>query len=318
MKTDELPKIILAGGTGFLGLALAKHFNAAGYSVVILTRLVKANCPWQQVQWDGRTLGAWTAQLEGAVAVVNLCGKSVDCRYNAENRRPLIHSRTEPTAILGQAIAQCQQPPTAWLNASTATIYRHNLSPKAWDESCTDYTAESEAKDAFSIEIAQAWEAAFNSAETPRTRKIILRTAMVLGHGSNSVYPVLCRMARLGLGGTAATGKQYVSWVHEEDFCRIIEFLICRTELNGIFNIAAPNALTNATMMKHFRQHVRMPLGLPAARWMLELGAFFLRTETELILKSRHVYPARLIQNGFQFHFPTFAEALENLGKVLE
>ena len=312
MTTSE-NKLILAGGSGFLGNALARHFNALGWDVVILTRKPSARNPLaREVAWDGETFGQWTRELDGATALVNLSGRSVDCRYTPANRRIIMNSRVKPTRILGEALAQCATPPRVWLNASSATIYRHTLDAP-WDETGTDFAATPAVHDEFSLEVIHAWERAFNQAITPRTRKVALRTTMVLGHARNSVFPVLCRLARLGLGGRMGSGKQFVSWLHQEDFCRGVEWLITHEEVSGPVNLAAPNPLPNADMMRLFRELVGAPIGLPATEWMLEIGAFFLRTETELILKSRRVLPGKLLASGFQFHFPTMQTALLNL-----
>jgi uncharacterized protein (TIGR01777 family) len=305
-------RLILAGGSGFLGQLFARHFAARGREVVVLTRRPHAHCGAAcEVVWDGRTLGEWTRELEGAEAVINLAGRSVDCRYHARNRREIMQSRLEPTRALGEAIARCATPPRVWLNASTATIYRHTFGP-AWDEAGA-IGAAPEAKDAFSIEVAMAWEREFNAATTPRTRRVALRSAMVLGHARNSVFPVLRRMTRLGLGGRMGSGRQFVSWIHHEDFCRAVEFLLEHDEIVGVVNLAAPNPLPNADMMRLFRDACGRSIGLPASEWMLELGAFLLRTETELIIKSRCVAPGRLLAAGFQFRFPELRGAVADL-----
>jgi uncharacterized protein (TIGR01777 family) len=197
-----------------------------------------------------------------------------------------------------------------WINASTATIYKHTFGP-AWDEGGV-IEATPEAKDAFSIEVAQAWEAELNAANTPGVRKIAMRAAMVLGHGGNSVLPMLARLCRLRLGGAMAGGRQFVSWVHERDFCRAVAFLI-ESELSGAVNVAAPGPVTNTEMMAVIRRAVGVRMGLPAARWMLELGAFFMRTETELIIKSRRVVPGKLAAAGFGFEFAGIEDAVRNL-----
>ena len=305
--------IILAGGSGFLGQALASHFTSLGWRVVVFTRRFTGRAsPAIEVLWDGATLGPWATELEGAHTLINLTGRSVDCRYTPSNRRILIDSRILPTRVLGQAIALCKKPPLNWFNASSATIYRHTLEV-GWDEKATDFAPTPEAKDAFSLEIIHAWEREFEAAPTPHTRKVALRTSMVLGHAANSVFPVLRRLTRLGLGGRMGSGRQFVSWLHERDFCRAIEWLVAHPELTGPVNICAPEPLTNAAMMQLFRRVVGIPFGLPAERWMLEIGAFFLRTETELILKSRRVLPGKLLSSGFTFEFPTFRSALEDL-----
>ncbi len=372
MKTN---KIILAGGSGFLGSELAKHFKALGWEIVILTRAPKArNDGAREVAWDAKSPGEWTRELDGATAIVNLTGRSVDCRYNAKNRREIMDSRVNSTRVVGEAIAQCKVPPRAWLNSSTATVYTHSFG-KPHDESSQDMDSAVDAKDAFSVEVAQAWEKALFEARLPltpalspsdgerilptevralnprtgmglerraparpvashffnepsgcsalrfmgreRTRRVALRTSMVLGLGRNSVFPVLRRLTKFGLGGRQGSGRQFVSWIHVEDFCRAIEWIIAHDELAGPINQCAPNPLPNQEMMKAFRDVCGMPIGLPATEWMLEIGAFFLRTETELIFKSRRVVPGRLLANGFEFRFPTFREALVDLDRKI-
>jgi uncharacterized protein (TIGR01777 family) len=252
--------------------------------------------------------------LDGASAVVNLAGKSVNCRYNARNRREILDSRIDSTRALGEAISRCAAPPAVWLNASTATIYTHTFG-HPWDES-GETAATLEAKDAFSVEVAKAWERALDEFHTPATRKVALRMAMVLGHGKNSVFPTLRRLVRLGLGGKMGHGRQFVSWIHESDYCRAVEWLITRNDIRGVVNLAAPNPLPNAEMMTTLRRVCGVPFGLPATQWMLEAGAFLLRTETELIIKSRRVIPRRLLESGFQFEFPRIQEAFEDLASV--
>jgi uncharacterized protein (TIGR01777 family) len=313
----NMQRIILAGGSGFLGGELAKHFTALGWEVVILTRSPKSRSDGgREVAWNAKSLGAWARELEGATAVVNLTGRSVDCRYNAKNRREIMDSRVNSTRVVGEAIAQCKTPPRVWLNSSTATVYQHTFG-KPHDESSQEMDSATDAKDAFSVEVAQAWERTLQEAQTPDTRKIALRTSMVLGLGRNSVFPVLRRLTKFGLGGRQGSGKQFVSWIHVTDFCRAVEWIIAHDELAGPINQCAPNPLPNAEMMKVFRDVCRMPIGLPAWEWTLEIGAFFMRTETELILKSRRVVPGRLLASGFAFQFPTFREAIADLEKKL-
>ncbi|HWW01637.1 MAG TPA: TIGR01777 family oxidoreductase [Candidatus Acidoferrum sp.] len=304
--------IVIAGGSGFLGQTLASYFQERGCEVVVLSRAARSiGPPGHQVSWDGRTLGSWQKELEGAAAVINLSGKSVDCRYHARNRREILESRLNSTRVLGEAISRCTQPPSVWLNASTATIYRHTFADP-WDEA-GEIGAAREAKDAFSIEVAKAWEATLEEAKTSGTRKIAMRTAMVLGLRKNSVFPVLRRLVRFGLGGRMGSGRQFVSWIHETDFCRAVEWLLRHDKLEGPVNLAAPNPLPNCQMMRTLRKVCGVPVGLPAATWMLEVGAFFLRTETELIIKSRRVVPRRLLGSGFEFRLPSIREAFEEL-----
>ena len=312
-----MKRIILAGGSGFLGSELATHFKALHWEVIVLTRTPKLRSDSvREIAWDAKTLGAWGNELDGAAAIVNLTGRSVDCRYNEKNRRDIMDSRVNSTRVVGEAIAQCKTPPRVWLNSSTATLYTHTFG-KPHDESSQDMDSAVDAKDAFSVEVAQAWERTLNEAKTPATRKVPLRTSMVLGLGRNSVFPVLRRLTRFGLGGRQGSGNQFVSWIHVEDFCRAIEWIIAHDDLDGPVNQCAPNPLPNAEMMKTFRDVCGMPIGLPATEWMLEIGAFFLRTETELIFKSRRVVPGRLLASGFEFRFPTFREVLVDLEKKL-
>jgi uncharacterized protein (TIGR01777 family) len=311
------PRILLAGGSGFLGGELAKYFSPLGHDVVVLTRSPKSRSEiTREIFWDARTIGDWVRELESATALTNLTGRSVNCRYSAKNRREIMDSRVNSTRVLSEAIACCKIPPRVWLNSSTATIYKHTFGAPH-DESSLDMDSASDAKDAFSVHVAQEWERALNESATPQTRKVALRTSMVLGLGKNSVFPVLRRLTRFGLGGKQGNGKQFVSWIHEEDFCRAIEWIISREELAGPVNLCAPNPLTNAEMMKTFQEICGAPFGLPATEWMLEIGAFFMRTETELIFKSRRVISMRLAESGFQFRFENFRGAIADLEKKI-
>lgn len=315
-------RIILAGGSGFLGDALAKTFLARGNEVIVLTRtpnrenenklaaLCQGAATWREVYWDAKTAGEWTALVDGADIVINLAGKSVDCRYTEQNKRLIIESRVNSTRAVGEAIARCAKPPRVWLNASSATLYKH-APDRAADES-GETGATPEAHDAFSIEVIRQWERALDEARTPNTRKVPMRITLVFGVGGG-VFPVMRRLARFGLGGTMGSGKQFVSWIHEEDFCRAVEWILEQETLTGPVNMAAPHPLLNAEMMREFRSVCGAPFGLPATEWMLEVGAFFLRTETELILKSRRVVPGKLLASGFQFHFPQLENALRDL-----
>jgi uncharacterized protein (TIGR01777 family) len=226
----------------------------------------------------------------------------------------MMDSRVESTRVLGEAVAGCKNPPRVWLNSSTATIYRHTYGPPH-DEETGVIGSTPEAKDAFSIEIAEAWERAFFASATPRTRKVALRTAIVLSNDPENMVSVVRRLTRLGLGGRMGSGKQYVSWIHALDFCRAVEFLLGREALEGPVNLAAPRPVTNAEMMRLFRRLLRVPLGLPASRWMLEAGALVLRTETELVLKSRRVISRKLAEAGFRFRFGDMETALSYLLK---
>ena len=310
-------RIILAGGSGYLGRVLARVFVAKGREVVVLTRGEAALKDGVRfVHWDAKTIGAWAQELEGAEAVVNLTGRSVNCRYTTENRKLILESRVFSTRVIGEAIGHCQVPPKVWLNASTATIYRHSFD-KIMDEN-GEIAGTPDAKDEFSVEVAQAWEKAFNEAVTPQTRKVALRMAMVFGPEQGTVFRVLRKLVKLGLGGTLAGGKQYVSWIHRDDYVRAIEWLVEHENFSGAANMTAPGPVTNREMMAILRRECGAPFGLPATRWMLEIGAFFMRTETELMLKSRRVVPGRLLQEGFVFRFPEFGGAVREIESRVE
>jgi hypothetical protein len=305
MKT---PRIVIAGGTGLLGRMLAAHFHESGYDVAALIRY-PAPSPWRTAHWNGRDLDNWADELEGADVLINLAGRSVNCRYTARNRQQIMDSRVESTRVLGQAIAQCERPPKLWMNASTATVYRHSL-----DRDMDEETGEiGEAQWSFSIRVARAWEAAFFEPALPHTRRIALRAAMVMSPGSGGAFETLLNLVRLGLGGRAASGGQFVSWIHDADFIHAVEFLIEHADIEGPVNVCSPHPLPNREFMRDLREAWGVEIGIPASRWMLEIGAFLLRTETELILKSRRVIPARLTDAGFEFLFPSWPEAVADL-----
>lgn len=305
-------RIILAGGSGFLGRLLAGHLQARGWEPVILTRSPSSQSTVREIAWDARTVGDWLGELDGAAAVINLAGRSVNCRFTPENRRLVMNSRVEATRAVGAAIARCTKPPPVWLNCSTATIYRHTMGTPH-DEKSTDFGLTPSVHDEFSVEVAHAWEQALWEAPTPQTRKVALRITLVFGTVAGGVFQILRRLARFGLGGRMGSGRQFVSWIHEQDFARAVEWILDHGEVQGPVNLAAPNPLTNADMMRTFRRVCGIPLGLPAAEWMLELGAVVMRTETELLLKSRRVVPGTLLQGGFQFQFPAMEGALREL-----
>ncbi len=303
-------RIVLAGGTGFIGTFLRQRLAADGYEVVLLTRSpIQNGGEIRQVPWDGQNLGDWKTELEGSHALINLSGRSVNCRYNEKNRREILESRVETTRILGEAVGRAVSPPPVWLNASTATIYKHTFD-REMDEETGEIGATPEAKDAFSIEVAKAWEKTFFEAPTPATRKVALRTAMVFAEDHGGVYRTLRSLTRWGLGGSIAGGRQFISWIHEADFCRVVEWLIDRDDFSGPVNVASPNPVTQREMMRIIRRARGAPFGLPATRSMLEVAAFVHRTEAELLIKSRRVVPSRLLAAGFEFRFPMMEEAV--------
>ena len=306
-------RIVVAGGSGFIGCLLTDNLVARDNDIVILTRSPQETArSIRQVRWDGHSLGDWARELDGASALINLAGRSVNCRYNARNRREILESRVQSTKVLGDAIALSRQPPQVWLNASTATIYKHTFD-RQMDEATGEIGATPEAKDEFSIEVARAWEETLFEAPTPVTRKVALRTAMVFAASKGGVYRTLRGLTRWGLGGTIAGGRQFISWIHEVDFCHSVEWLIHRDDFSGPVNVASPNPIPQREMMRIIRRECGVPFGLPATRRMLEVAAFVHRTEAELILKSRRVVPSRLLAEGFQFRFPRMEDAVREI-----
>lgn len=307
-------RIVIPGGSGHVGRVLARHFHSQGHQVTVLARRVFA-APWPVVEWNGHGPGAWMQAIDGSDVVVNLAGRSVNCRYTAANRREITESRVQSTRAVGAAIAEAKHPPTLWLNASTATIYRHALD-RPMDETTGELGGHEPGAPStwnFSIDVAKNWEKAFFAAVTPATRKIALRSAMTMSPDADGIFATLLRLARSGLGGRAGSGEQYVSWIHDGDFIRAIEFLIAHEQLEGCINVSAPNPLPYHDFMRALRLACGAPFGLPAAEWMLAVGAFFLRTETGLILKSRRVVPGRLLEAGFAFDFPEWPAAARDL-----
>lgn len=307
-------KVVIPGGSGQVGSVLARSLHQAGHDVLVLSRQPNRS-PWRTVPWDGESLGPWVSELEGADAVINLAGQSVNCRYTQENRKLILDSRLKSTKVLGDAMAQAWKPPTVWLQASTATIYAHRFD--AANDEATGIIGGSEpnAPDTwrFSIDVVTNWERAFNESPTPLTRKVLLRSAIVMSPSIGAPFDVLLRLVRFGLGGSIGNGKQFVSWIHEQDFVRAVLWLIEHRELDGPVNLAAPNPLTNAEFMSELRAAWGISFGLPASVWMLEMGAFLLRSESELALKSRRVIPSRLLKSGFTFNFPTWPKAAREL-----
>jgi uncharacterized protein (TIGR01777 family) len=324
-------KILLPGGSGQIGTLLARHLHAQGNDVVVLSRQSsdrRSDTPWRTISWDAQTLQSdWTCEIEGADAIIHLSGRTVNCRYTPKNRRQIYESRTAPTRLLGEAIAAARQPPRVWMNASTSTIYRHSLD-RTQDEFTGEFgrrsgeslTSEREGLPetwSFSVNVAHEWEKAFAAVPTPKTRKIALRSSMVMSPDAGGVFSVLSGLVRAGLGGTEGPGTQYVSWMHDQDYVRATDLLLSHPEIveetAGVVNMTSPQPLSNRDFMSELRRAWKAPIGLPAASWMLEIGAIFLRTETELILKSRRVVPSVLMKHGFKFEFPTWREAVDDL-----
>jgi uncharacterized protein (TIGR01777 family) len=308
-------KIVIPGGAGQVGTILARAFHGDGHDVVVLSRRPETR-PWRVVAWDGVTVGAWLDEIEGCDVVVNLAGRSVNCRYTAAHRQEIFQSRVLSTTAVGQAIATARLKPRVWLQASTATIYAHRYDAANDEANSLLGGAEPDVPETwrFSIEVAKAWEKAVEDAgELPATRVVLLRSAIIMSPDRGGAFDILLGLVRHGLGGRAGNGKQYVSWIHERDFYRAILWLLEHPELAGVVNLAAPNPLPNAEFMRELRNARGIPFGLPAPAWLLEIGAVFLRTETELVLKSRRVVPGRLLREGFAFKFPDWPEAARDL-----
>ena len=308
-------KVVIPGGSGQVGTIVARALHADGHDVVVLSRKPQTPSSWRTVAWDGATSGLWTREVDGSDVVINLTGRSVNCRYTPNHRQEILDSRVKSTRAIGDAIAQARRPPRVWLQASTATIYAHRRdapndeatgligghepgAPSAWN---------------FSIVVAQAWEDALHQAATPKTRKVALRSAMTMSPDAGGIFDTLLTLVRRGLGGSAGDGRQFVSWIHYEDFVRATRWLIDHDEIAGAVNVAAPDPVPNEEFMRTLREASGTRVGLPATKWMLEIGAVFMRTETELILKSRRVVPGRLLQSGFVFNYPTWNAAARDL-----
>jgi uncharacterized protein (TIGR01777 family) len=307
-------KIVIPGGSGQVGTVLATAFHDTGHEVVVLSRHALTR-PWRTVQWDGETLGAWRHELEDADVVVNLAGRSVNCRYGRRHRAEILESRVRSTRVVGEAIAAAACPPRVWLQASTATIYAHRYDHPNDEATGLIGGDEPGLPDTwrFSIDVARAWEQAFADAVTPFTRKVAMRSAITLSPDAGGIFDVLLGLVRHGLGGTAGDGRQFMSWIHHRDFVSAVRWLIEHDDMAGVVNLASPNPATNVDFMRQLREAYGIRVGLPAPEWMLAMGAVCMRTETELILKSRRVVPARLLESGFTFAFPCWSEAARDL-----
>ena len=301
------PKLVIAGGTGFLGEYLRDYFLEKGYEIIILSRKANSNLPKvRYLVWDGEHQGSWSKSLESASVVVNLAGKSVNCRYTAKNKRLILESRLNATRAIGKAIKDCKSPPKLWLNAASATIYDHTEEGPANDE----YNGK--IGDDFSMNVCKEWEASFENCQTSKTRKIYMRIAIVLGKNGGAIPPIK-RLVQFGLGGKQGNGKQFISWLHIEDFARIIDLFISNTSLEGGFNCVAPRPVRNAEFMNILREKMGVAFGLPSPAILLKIGAVFIGTEPELILKSRKVSPARLLEAGFEFNYKDIGTAFEEI-----
>lgn len=299
-----MKKLIIAGGTGYLGKVLIDHFKPKVDEIIVFSR--KASQEQNNVRfviWDAQNLGPWQSELENADVLINLTGKSVDCRYNAANKAEILRSRIDSTRVLNQAVLACENPPNHFINSSTATIYQHNLHEPNDENGIIGSD--------FSMNVAKAWEAAFYETETPHTMKTAIRTSIVLGKNGGALVPMM-RITKLGLGGKQGSGNQMISWMHELDYARAVAFII-EKKLDGVVNVTAPHPVKNHEFMEEMRRRLQVRFGLNSPRFLLELGAVFMRTETELLLKSRFVMPRRLLKAGFTFEYPSIDKALNNL-----
>ena len=321
-------RIVIPGGSGLAGKLLAQHLQQRGHFVTVLTR-GPYTAPWQTVHWDGVTPGPWVETLDGADVCINLAGRSVNCRYTARHRQQIYASRIHSTRLLGEVIAGLESPPRLWMNASTATIYRDATPGTEFDRPMDEFTGELGGYETvesslggsrpapetwnFSIQVARDWESALFAAPTPYTRRVAMRISILFSATPGSAFAIMSRLVRIGLGGTQGNGRQYVSWIHETDFARAVEFLIDHEEIVGPVNLAAPNPLPNREFMAAFREAWEMPNGIWAPAPIIEIGSFFMRTESELVLKSRRAVPGKLLDAGFAFQFPHWPVAAADL-----
>jgi uncharacterized protein (TIGR01777 family) len=296
--------VVLAGGSGFLGSAFARFLTEKGHKVTVLTRTPALHAEPNQVFWDGRTDGAWGRLLDGASAVVNFAGKSVNCRYTPENRREIVESRTASVAAIGKAIAQCKQPPPVWVQCGSLAIYGD--AGESW---CDDTSPPGSG---FPVETCRLWESAFNAVELPATRRVLFRIGFVLGTGGGAL-DVLARLVRWCIGGTMGRGTQYVSWLHLADLQRMFQWAITHEESSGVYNACAPHPVTNRLLMNELRRVMHRPWAPPAPEWAVKMGSRLLGTEASLALTGRRCQPRRILEEGFEFQFPELRPALEDL-----
>ena len=295
-------KIIIAAGTGFLGKNLEKYFVEKGNEVYILTRNPKRK---NEIHWDAKTVGEWKNWVENSDVLINLTGKSVDCRYTEKNKKEILASRINSTKVIQEVIDLCFNKPKVWLNSSSATIYTHS-------ETHLNTEDNGIIGDDFSMNICKSWEKEFFKSKTENVRKVALRTSIVLGNNGGA-FQKLKMITKLGLGGKQGRGNQNVSWIHIDDFCKAIQHIIDNENMSGVINVTAPNPLSNEEFMKKLRKEMKIPFGLNAPVWQLEIASIFLNTETELLLKSRNVYPQKLIKSGFEFTYSNIESAFNDL-----
>ena len=306
----ESSKFVIVGGSGFLGLSLARHLTDRGASVVILSRSVpRIDGPWQHQVWDGRTLGPWKDALNTASGLVNLAGRSVDCIKTPDHQDEIVRSRVESTRILGAAMREIDSPPPVWVQMSTAHIYGDPPEVLCTEESALGY--------GLAPFVGKAWEEAYAASVLPSQRQVILRTSFVLGRNRGAgagALDTLLPLTKVGLGGKIGSGTQGMSWIHELDMNRLLERGLTDAQMRGVYIASAPNPVSQVEFMRELRRAVGMPIGLPAFSWMVRIGArFLLRTDPELGLYGRYVHSRRLAEESFEFQLPTLREALQEL-----
>jgi len=300
-----MKRVILAGGSGYLGRTLGECLTSEGYEVVVLTRSPKGGATAiRQVEWDGRTAGGWADLLDGAAAVVNLAGKSVNCRYTPENRREIIASRVDSVRAVAEAIRRVANPPKAWVQTGSLALYGN-----PGDRNCGESAP---AGEGFSADVCRQWEAAFEAAATPNTRKVFLRIGLVLGPDGGVLEP-FAGLARWFLGGTVGSGKQWLSWIHQDDMNRIFQWAIERPEMEGTFNATGPAPTPNAEFMAELRRVLERPWSPPVPAWAVRIGAALMGTEGDLALTGRRCSPDRLLKLGFPFEHRELSHALRQI-----
>ncbi|MDP9097813.1 MAG: TIGR01777 family oxidoreductase [Verrucomicrobiota bacterium] len=298
-------RIVLAGGSGFLGQRIARTLLDKDYEVEVLSRGASRDSSGiRQLQWDGQTLGAWSKSIEGAKAVINLTGRSVNCRHSPENRREIMESRVNSVRVLGEAVARSNQPPEVWVQASSLAIYGD-----PGDRWCDEDAPHAEG---FSEEVCTRWEGEFEKIHAPEMRKVVMRIGIVLDRDQGAL-PVLAKLTKLFLGGSVSHGRQYVSWIHSADLTRMFVEAIERSDVAGVFNATGPNPVTNAEFMRDLRRTLHRPWSPPVPAWATHIGAFFMRTEPHLALTGRRCRPKRFLESGFHFEFPELRGALSDL-----
>jgi len=299
------PRVVIAGGTGFLGQALARELVGKGYEVVVLSRGASRDSNGiRQLHWDGRTVGEWAASLDGTRAIVNLTGRSVNCRHTPEHRREIMDSRVDSVRVLSQAISRSAQPPQVFVQASSLAIYGD-----PGDRWCDEDAPHA---DGFSEEVCKRWEAEFEKIDSTGLRKAVMRIGIVLD-ARQGALPVLARLTRLFLGGRVGHGRQYISWIHVADLTRMFVEAIERNDLSGVFNATGPHPVTNAEFMRELRRTLQRPWSPPVPAWATRIGAFIMRTEPSLALTGRRCRPRRFLESGFHFEFPDLRCALADL-----